>query len=275
MQKIYGKTGNSKNMQIKLFFIFIFIIAFKFSFAQKEIQLKNIKGSYALSDNITPEQAITKATDNAKKQALIQAGIPENVVSTDILLTSENKGKVKEYFQSLNFNEVYGNVVLNSKPIVSKKLDEFQNVVYEVSVDVTVYKYDKLGDPSFTFDVKGFQKYYKNNDKLNLEIKPNKNGYIRIFLIDEEELCTQIYPNLYEKDKIMNENETFIFPSIKGIDYALETNKEKESNFLFIVFLKQKITPPSFKNANELLKWIYTTPPTERKVEYYAIQFEN
>ena len=88
-----------------------------------------------------------------------------------------------------------------------------------------------------------------------------------------------LYPNVYEKQILLNTLELYKFPIAK-IDYTLHTDmKQQETNRLIFVFTKTPI--PFIKMDKEqttthenIFTWIYSIMPDQRKVEYLTLSIQ-
>src|SRR6056297_2713214 len=140
-----------KNMLIQIV-IFCLITPL---FAQKEIKVKGIEGSYIISQDITPKQAKEKALEEAKKNALREAGISENISSTNVLATDADKEDMEQVFNEFSSVEINGKVIDWEIISEEKYEDQYGNFVVKVVINADVVKYRKEQDKSFRFKVEG------------------------------------------------------------------------------------------------------------------------
>lgn len=236
--------------------------------AEKTTTIKEVSGRCYIS-NITPEEAKERAIQEAKKEALRQAGISETIRATDALTTEAKDADFKQVFNSFSTVELSGQVtdfeVINE--VFDK--DEFNNLYVEVTINAEVIKYDTQRDPSFEIQVDHIEPYYKEGNKLTFDFKPYKEGYLKIFLFDGEKTSYLLFPNSYEPNRQFRSDQVYSFPMSPKIDYWLETEKEQEVNHLVFVYTKTDIPftkPVKYKN---IISWINTISPDQRVVKYY------
>ena len=72
----------------KLTFLFLLVITQLCIYGQKQVHVR-AAGSYVSLD-LTPEQTKLKALDEAKRDALIKAGVAESITVSDFLYTFED-----------------------------------------------------------------------------------------------------------------------------------------------------------------------------------------
>jgi len=255
-----------KNMLIQIV-IFCLITPL---FAQKEIKVKGIEGSYIISQDITPKQAKEKALEEAKKNALREAGISENISSTNVLATDADKEDMEQVFNEFSSVEINGKVIDWEIISEEKYEDQYGNFVVKVVINADVVKYRKEQDKSFRFKVEGVDEYYLEGDKMHFNFLPFKPGYLKLFYFDADLNCDIIFPNPYEKNRLFEANDTTAFPVSHMIEYEMTTEKEKEINHMVFVFTKKDFPFTEEVNYKNLLRWLYTISPDQRAVQYFS-----
>ncbi|GHT29809.1 hypothetical protein AGMMS49574_07590 [Bacteroidia bacterium] len=205
--------------------------------AQESVQVKDATGSCVIA-NITPEKAKETALFNAKIEALRMAGIPEQLLSE---ITQAG-----EMFTEASVSNVGGDVTnykVTSEDIEVMQQGKAKVMVYKVVINATVVKYDKKADPTFQLQVDGIKSAYKEKELLSFTVTPHQNGYLRIFLFEEDGSGEQIYPDgTREPDMIFTQDGTIKFP-LDGY-YVLsksDRTKAKEINSLLFLFFKDDI----------------------------------
>ncbi len=272
-----------KNIKI-IYITILLLLSVSNIYTQKEIKVKGVKGSWIIS-NISPQEAKEKAILEAKKAALLKAGISEQISETNTLNKSENKGEYKQIFNSISTVEVNGKVLSYNVISEKKKVDKFDNFVVEVIIDAVVVKYKTKKDISFDFKVSKIESFYRNNEVLVFSFTPFKNGYLKIFNISDTESFL-LYPFKSEKYTHFNDipdnlffknskiqfpiNTMFGNPRTGKHGYTVSTTKEKEVNHLIFVFTKSNIPFYNEVNYKNIIKWIYSTPPDQRIVKYFG-----
>lgn len=242
--------------------------------AQKQKTIR-AKGSYFSSD-LTPEQTKLKAIEEAKRDALVKAGVSETVTFTDYSYQFDDNEKFKEIFQAISSIETGGEIIVDSVLSETRSFNQFGNMVIEVEIEATVYQHKAKADPKFLIEVEDIDEVYKNEDYLQFKFTPQQDGYLKIFNITDEETYL-LYPYKDLTNKKLNDNPDKLFtkrvteqfpvhPAFKD-GYYLEIDKPgktQEFNILMFVFTKQNIPFIGTANFKNMMSWIYSIPPDER-----------
>jgi hypothetical protein len=266
-----------------LFFSLLFIISGLLPqplFSQKEISV-TARGSYEARD-LTIEEVRNKAIDEAKKNAMVQAGIAENVQVSDFLYTFEDDEKFKEIFQSFVSTETGADIMVEEVKEIKRDINEFGNILIEVEISAIVYKHEEKKDPALIIKVDGIKELYLEDDPLVFSFNASKDGYLKIFNVTDETAFI-LYPYndpaySYLKDdpeRIFKKNEKIHFPINQNMDgyyFGIDNEgKDKEYNLLIFVFTKENIPFMQDVKVNNIMKWIYQIPLEDRIVEQYGI----
>jgi len=282
-------TIKFKYLRYLLLFIIILPGNTPYLFSQKTIKVSDVRGECIIS-NITPEQAKQQAILEAKREALRRAGVSENVGATSVLKTTEDKNGVKQLFDEISSVEINGEVLNYTVTKENKRINEYNNIVVEITLDAEVIKYDKKKDLSFDIVTNGIDDFYKNGQVLAFDFTPGADGYLRIFNINDTENII-LYPYNDPSNKSLNDvpdrlfkknekikfpiNKLFGNPETKETGYVLSTEKQTEFNHLVFVYTKQNI--PFYKTVNyqNIISWIYSISPDQRVVKYYGFLITN
>jgi hypothetical protein len=240
------------------------LLAFLPVSAQRQ-EIRNIAGRAVIA-NISPEQAREKAIEAAKAEALRQAGAEEWVQSFDFLQKVEQSNKFEEFFHSLTSVQSMGSVVDWKVLKENRGVDEFGTLFYEVTLDATVVLYKTKPDPAFQLIVKGIHAVYKNEEKMNFEVLPGQDGYLKIFLLDEARAVSQLYPNEHEPQANMRGSTAYKFPQSPHFNYEVFTDKKEETNYLFLVYTRKDIPYKGGDDFAGFIEYVYTMEPAERYV---------
>ena len=143
-----------------ILFVFALIISFSAS-GQKQIKV-TAKGSYEARD-LTIVEVKAKAVEDAKKNAMVKAGISENVKVSDFLYTFEDDDQFKDIFQSFISTETGADIIVEGTRELNRDINEFGNILVEVEIDAVIIKHKKQSDPAFKFIVEGIREYYYEN----------------------------------------------------------------------------------------------------------------
>ena len=231
--------------------------------AQQYFKVNNVSGSCVIA-NISPEKAKENALFNAKIEALRQAGIPENLLAE---IT-----QMGEIFIETSNIEIGGGIT--EYEIVSDEIRIAQEgksriLISEVVINAKVVKYNKESDPSFQIKVQALKSVYKEQETLYFDVTAYQNGYLRIFLFEEDGTGTQIYPDkAIEPDMLFMKNNTIKFPINDHYYYVVEKTdktKNKEINRILFLFLKDNINfTEDYINLQSILNWKAGISPDKR-----------
>jgi len=251
------------------------------SLSQEKLQVTSVGTS--LSMDLTPKQALKEAIREAKINALIEAGIQEQVGALRVLIKSGTEDEITQSFSQVNTSEFNAYVVVDSiHPDQKSFHDEFGHMKVTVRIDATVFKYDQKNDPTFFYDVRNLKDTYYTNESISFTLIPSQDGYLKIFAINEKESIL-LYPYKHpiasylsdDSDYCFKAGETVSFPIHDAYKpgYSMEVRKGKlsETSLLLFVFTKdnfrwvEQVTPSAIYNR------IANISPNRRKVSYYPI----
>lgn len=252
------------------------------SIAQEVVSV--ISSGRSITRDLTPELARIKAIEDAKGNALRKAGISENLNITSLLTTSQRNEEVTQLFDEFSTSEINGAIIVDTLLQDIRNWDENNNMIIDVEIRSTVYKYNDKRDPSFNFKIEGLKDIYYENERMIFSITPSKNGFLKIFTLfgDKVELLypykSDIARYLDDKeDSLFFKNKTISFPPHpaykKGYTLQIKSNSKEEASYLFFIYLKQNL--PFLKNISSvraLYSWIYGIPVNQRVVELRVIR---
>ena len=166
---------------LSLSFCLVFPLLFvSFTAGAQDKKTVRATGVY-MSRDLTPEQTKAKAIEEAKRNALLKAGISETVSVTDFNYQFEDNEKFREIFQSISSIETGGEIIVDTILSEKKSFNEFGNMQVEVEIQATVFQHSQQADPTFLIKVEGIDEVYKNEDYLQFSFTPTQNGYLRIW----------------------------------------------------------------------------------------------
>ena len=276
-----NKTYHCHVLSGKLTFLLLLVITQLCIYGQKQVHVR-AAGSYVSLD-LTPEQTRLKALDEAKRDALVKAGVAESITVSDFLYTFEDNEKFQEIFQAFTSTETGGEVIVDSIISESRSFNEFGNMVIKVEIEATVFIHKDGDDPALNIKVDGIEEFYKNNDNLKFTVTPSCDGYLKIFNITDE-ASSILFPYKDEEHPYLNDKPDFqltalrktVFPVHQAYSdgYTLEINnpgKDKEFNLLIFVFTKENIPfMENPDNVKDIMGWIYGIPPEKRVVKQFG-----
>lgn len=240
-------------------YLFIIYIALLCPFLLSAQKVKKARGEYiyAVSENVTIEQAKQIAIDNAKLKAI------ENefgaIVSQDNYFKISNQQKDQEVKSEIDFLSFGSSNIKGEwiEDIESPKIDIF----YEnnlLVIHASVYgKIREITSSKIDLDIKtlrnGVEKHnenesFNNGDNLYLSFKSPKKGYLAIYLADKSDsiYCLLPYRKMQEGVMQIDANKEYIFfnrdyvsPPIerRQVDqYKLFCSSSSEQNQLYIIY---------------------------------------
>jgi len=239
----------------------------------KEIELHSIPGEAIGTENESLKEVRAKAVNQAKVNALKEAGIQENISTYTDYFQSETDEEYEELFASSVFTNVQGAVKNVQIVDTEKKFTADNTLKVQVRINCTVIKYLTEDDLSFDFEVNGIKSNYNHNDLLKFEFIPHQNGYLRAFIFTKEE-SYQLYPNDYEESRLFQKDTRYQFP-LAEINYRLESQKRSDMHRAVFVFMKKDIPYLEEVKYEEIFDWIFSIPPDVRKVKSFSFTLFN
>jgi hypothetical protein len=234
----------------------------------KEIPLKNIQGTAIGNNNESIDQVTQRAINEAKIEALKQAGIEENISSFTDYFQSESNNTYEELFTSDILSDIRGSVKTVEIKETKKTFDEFGNLNIEVTINCTVVKYNTNKDLSFDVFIDGVGLFYPNETKLIYRVKPTKDAYANMFIFNETE-SYQMFPSKYETSFLLKKETEYNFPT-EAVNYILYTDKKSEAHRMILVFTKGKIPYTGEIEYKQIIDWIFSIPPDMRTIKSFS-----
>lgn len=246
--------------------------------AQKQVRVH--ANGISVSQDKTPVEALDEALTDAKKNALLKAGISENLVVSNLLRTYGNEQNIETFFHGISNTELTANILIDSIHAERKKFDQFGNMIISVEIDALVYAYEHPKDPEFFFDISKLKEVYYENEHITFTFKPSRNGYLTIFAFNENESFVlypfenEEYSYLSDKKECLFIKEAMVhFPINEAYEpgYSIEMNDllADETSLLLFVYTKKHIPWIDDQISLESVRsWIYEIPMHEREVIY-------
>lgn len=238
----------------------IFIIFTFQSFAQEEKAhlVKGVRGEYsvvlALSD-VTGREALQLAREDAKRKAL------EKVCGSRVNIWDQmESSSAGDVFNSLSISQTEGEILEFNIIEEGHKQSEARSseTIFYCVADVRVKK-GREPDPDFSIAVNGLKSVYYSGEELLFDVKPYRDCYMKIFLLEDESVGYLLYPNEYDKSTLLKANQKWAIADSPYYSFELQksSNREKEVNRLVFLFTKSEM---SFNEKNtsrsEIEKWI-------------------
>ena len=239
------------------------------AFGQAKKKVEHVKGQWVVSNDITLLQARENALQQAKVEALRQAGVPEIISESNLKYHSEKPDQMKELFESLASVAISGEVSAYTIVKEEKKLNEYNNIVYDVWIDATVVVHQGVKDHGFSMEVKGVRDRYSSPDQLTFDIAPWKEGYLTAFILSEKE-SAQLFPNETERQEKLAAQTKYHFPRSTAVEYEVTSESPLEVNYLLLLYTKQEIPFMKEPTQENILKFIAGIDPSQKSLKSYS-----
>lgn len=247
----------------------VVLLSLSCCFAQETKKVFGVKGQWIISNDITPIQARAKAIDQAKAEALRQAGATEYVAESNLLYKAEKDKEVKDIHKSLTSVDVFGEISGFEVTKEEKRSNEFGNLMYEVWIDASVILHNTSRDPGFNIDVRGIRESYHSPEELVFEISPSKDGFLNIFILDDSE-SLHLYPNKFEKIEKFEGGKSYKFPRSRALDYEVSAEDNMEVNYVILLYTKSEVPFLEKESSENILQFIARIDPAQKCIKSYS-----
>lgn len=261
-------------------FVFVFVLFVpNSSDAQKkikEIKFRKVEGMAVGGETDSPDKVKQRAINEAKAEALKQAGVEETIISFSDYFQSEENFNYEDFFTSDILSDMRGTVKEVEVVDEERQIDENGNLKIAVQIDGVVVKYKTENDVTFDAWVNGMGMFYQNGQPLKFSIKPSKDCFVKIFIVsNNENESFLLYPNEYEPNSLLKANQEYEFPRSIIFDYLLETNKKSEVHRAIMVFTKKDVPYTKDVEFKSIIDWIFTIPPDMRLIKSFGFSVVN
>lgn len=258
----------------RLYFILIFSYLISHDcLSQELIHLEGIEGQWIISNDITPTEARAKALDEAKANALRAAGVPEVIAQSDINYVTEEQGQIQNVFNSMSSIGISGE--LRSIKLVDeiKTQDSLGNFVISVFINASVVVHENQEDYEFNIKVDGLKDSYLSNEELKFTVTATQDGYLNVFVIDEQEAAI-IYPNKFEKKLRLEAGKETPFPRSSAIKYNVTTDDKIDVNWIVLIYTKENTNFREKLNLDELFEFVSNIDNYKKRVKTHSFSIK-
>ena len=246
-------------MRFGITVLFLFIVFACYS--QKTV---NICGEYryVAPDNVSPADAKRIALERARLEAMAKE-FGTNVSQTNLSTTHIKNGETETDFLSMGGTEVKGDWFGDTQePEINISYEQNSLVVTAKVCGKAREIVSSAVDLSIKLFCNGIEsERFKNNDRLSVEFRTPVDGYLAVFLRDDNMgivSCLMPYETENGKARAMKRNKTSILLSTKDPLYPyreetiLVTTQEQEFNTLVFVFSEKEFSMPNTENGEYL-----------------------
>ncbi|HIZ85052.1 MAG TPA: DUF4384 domain-containing protein [Candidatus Coprenecus stercoravium] len=239
----------------------------------KDKTVRGVTGSCEIAGDISPVEAGRRALEDAKVNAMREAGASERLWSVTGLLTEDDGSEFSQVLSQMINTEVNGYVHILRDTVTHTIIDDRMYAI--ATIDAEVRLTDTRIDPTFVLDVKGIESVYKEGSVMSFTARVyGHDAYMRIFWFDDKG-GSLIYPSEWEQDRLIHKDSDCLFPTNPMIEYVMERtshDKDFETINLIAVATKRDIPFISDKITFEtVLEWLYAIPADERAAHRSAI----
>lgn len=238
---------------------------------EKSKLIRKVRGEFAITSDsdVPPIIAKEKAREDAKRKALVQAFGQHMSIVDKIEISS-----VGENFSSLNILQNNGEI--EEFTIIEEDCAKHPNrnaeIVYYCLADVKVRK-GVEPDYSFVATIEGIKPTYLNNQILTFDITPTKDAYLKIFLMENTEAGSYLYPGGKHHGLLLRADCKTCITRDADPDIQLYTQRKRETNVIVILLTKEEFP---FHIANptrqDIDKFIARIPNDMKYVSYHIIE---
>lgn len=247
--------------------------------AQKEkiTTLKSVRGEFSVilkHSDISGREAMRLAREDAKRKAI------EKVCGTRVNIWNQmENSSAGEVLNSLSINQIDGEVVefvVVDEGCGQSSVRSSETVFYCIA-DVKV-KRGVEPDPVFCMSVNGLKSVYYVGEPLLFEVKPLRDCYMKIFLLENEKQGYMLYPNEYDRCQKLSANQVFKISDSPYYEFVLQKNSdlEKEINRLVFVFTKtERPFDEEETSRAEIEKWMAKIPNDQKYLHFSVIEIRD
>lgn len=268
------KCHSLTNLYMRIITILFAILFYSNVYAQKEkiTSLKSVRGEYSVIleySDVTGREAMQLAREDAKRRAI------EKVCGTRINIWDQvESSSAGDVFNSLSINQIDGEIVefdVKEEGHTQSSTRSSETIFYCIA-DVKVKK-GVDPDPDFYIAVDGLKSVYYSGESLLFGVMPYRDCYMKIFLLEDEKHGYTLYPNVYDKARLLPANKAFNISDSPYYEFELQksSNQSKEINRLVFVFTKtERPFNERETSRTEIEKWIAKIP-NDQKFIHFAI----
>jgi len=270
-----------------IFIILLMLAAFALP-AQRELtRTVTAMGSYVANQNETPAYGWAQALFDAKKQALREAGVVEDISSTTIMVMGGTENDFREISSELGRIEIEGRVRVKEQTDAAPVFMDNNLVKYSTTIRAEVVLEQTAEDLLFQFKTEGLRSTYRDGEKMTFTITPTADCYVRVFFFSENPAnSAQIYPveNVFRDIPIMEgttvafppNDRQFLYDRPQEYEASLDYEKDDfEKGVLLIVALKKPYPYIAKVTYENVISWLARIKRNEKRVQWHGVNIVN
>lgn len=226
------------------------------------------------------------ALQAAKRNALIEAGVQENITTMASVIIGNGGSEVLQVQNELSMIELDGRVALKGEPeyttgIVNGMIHVRAAITAKVSVA------EEKRDPTFGLKVEGISEVYRDGDCMEFTVTPyGSDCYLRVFWFDgmpaDRHEGAVMYPDEGVRfvDAPFKKGVAYHFPKLPEthstgrptkIIMPKQVEGPTEVDIIWVVALKKQVPYDVPCTYEDFLKWLHRIPANERVVRYQPV----
>lgn len=264
--------------------IFVLVLTFSSLSAQHErTRIVSATGSYVASLYDTHADGWAKALLEAKKQALKEVGVMEDISSTAIMVMGGGESDFHEISSELGRIELEGRVRVLDRTDAPLQTAPDGLVKYTTTIRAEVVVEETEDDLLFQIKTEGLQNTYLNGDNMTFTVTPTANCYLRVFFFGKiPAACAQIYPidGIFKDVQLKAgvpvqfppEGKPFVYD--RPFEYTMELDNERddlEQDVVLIVALKKPYPFTDEVTYESVINWLARIKRSEKRVEWHGV----
>lgn len=264
-------------MRRYLSFIFLLISLNVSAHKEKVETVRDVRGEFSLVlelSDITGREAVQLAREDAKRKAL------ERVCGSRVSIWNYMEtSSAGDSFNSLGINQVDGEIVefeIVREGTVQSESRSSEMIFYCIA-NVKVKK-GIDPDPDFYAAVNGLKSVYYSGEALQFSVMPYRDCYMKIFLMENDELGYMLYPNEYDRASLLTAEKKFDIAEEPYYQFELykTSSAPKEINRVVFVFTKtERPFNEQETSRAEIERWMAGIPNDQKYLHFAVIEIRD
>lgn len=258
--------------------VIFLLISLNLSAQKEKVEtVKDVRGEFSLVlelSDITGREAVQLAREDAKRKAL------EQVCGSRVSIYNQMEiSSAGDSFNSLNINQVDGEIVdfeIIKEGTVQSEIRSSEMIFYCIA-NVKI-KRGLDPDPDFYVSVNGLKSVYYSGETLDFVVKPSRDCYMKIFLMENDKLGYMLYPNKYDMTSLLKAGSKFDIAEEPYYQFELYKTSvaPKEVNRLVFVFTKTERPFNEMETSRaEIEKWMAEIPNNQKYLHFAIIEIRD
>lgn len=237
-----------KGSLLYLIIILVLLTAGPTTASEKRTTVVDSEGKAEISAGRTPDEARRLALDRARRAAL------EEVAGVDVRSSTViyNADLINDMVMTGT-----GGLIVGQEILLNECGEDSGRLICTVRIRATVSVMDRSKEASFHIKANVQQPgarsgndvvLFKDGDEVQVKVRLDNNGYISIFGVDQTGSVSQLFPNKYAKESLVEGGTDFIFPDEAQREAGLRLRartlegKRKSNESMMIIATTRNVT---------------------------------